>query len=105
MTTTVYFATNRIVNGAADQWQNYTTGTVTPSDPTAVTYGTAFINESSLTADTTGLITRLQDVQRGGFSQQAVDDLSSPGRNLLIYPAQVKTRKSLGEMIRKLSVT
>jgi esterase/lipase superfamily enzyme len=86
MTTTVYFATNRIVNGAADQWQNYTTNIAPPSDPTQVTYGTAFIaDDGNLTADTTGLITQLQDVQKGDFSQQAMDDLSKQGRNLLIF--------------------
>ncbi len=85
MTTTVYFATNRIVKGASDQWRNYTIGIAAPSDPTQVTYGTAFIDDSNLTANTTGLITQLQDVQQGGFSQQAIDDLSSPGRNLLIF--------------------
>ena len=72
MPTTVYFATNRRVNGAPDRWQSYSTGMVPPSDPNAVTYGTAFVDNSNLTADTTGAITAIQDIQQGGFSETAI---------------------------------
>jgi esterase/lipase superfamily enzyme len=85
MPTTVYFATNRTVNGAPDRWQSYTASIVAPSDPTRVTYGTAFVDDSNLTADTTGAITTLKDIQPGRFSQGAINDLSNPGRNLLIF--------------------
>ena len=85
MPTTVYFATNRSVNGPPDRWQSYSTGIVPPSDPNAVTYGTAFVDNSNLTADTTGAITAIQDIQQGGFSETAIADLSDPGRNLLVF--------------------
>ncbi|MBS0521337.1 MAG: alpha/beta hydrolase [Proteobacteria bacterium] len=85
MPTTVYFATNRVVTGDPTRWQSYGTKLVAPSDPTAMTYGTAFVNDSNLTADTTGAILSIQDVQSGGFGQSAIDDLSNPGRNLLVF--------------------
>ena len=85
MPITVYFATNRALNGAADQVQSYAADIVRPSDPAAVTYAVAFVNEVDLTADTVGAITTIQDIQSGGFSQSAIDDLSNPGRNLLVF--------------------
>src|SRR5438132_5390110 len=85
MLTTVYFATNRTLTGAAGDWRSYGTGIVTPSDPTAITYPTAFVDNTNLTADKTGAIQQIQNVQRGGFSQAAIDDLSDPGRNLLVF--------------------
>ena len=85
MPTTVYFATNRALNGPPEQLQSYTASIATPTDMSAVTYGTAFVNNSNLTADTVGAITAIQDIQPGRFSQSAIDDLSDPGRNLLVF--------------------
>jgi esterase/lipase superfamily enzyme len=85
MPTTVHFATNRVLNGAADQLQSYSASVVAPSDPNAVTYGTAFVNDANLTADTIGAITSIQNTELGHFSQSAFDDLSDPGRNLLVF--------------------
>jgi esterase/lipase superfamily enzyme len=85
MPTTVYFATNRALNGPPEQLQSYTTNIAAPSDPTAVTYGTAFVANSNLTADTVGAITAIQDIRQGRFSDGAVADLSNPGRNLLVF--------------------
>jgi len=85
MPTTVYFATNRTVNGSPANWRNYGTSIVTPSDPAALTYATAFVDNTNLTADTTGLIQSIHNVQRGGFSAEAATDISAPGRNLLVF--------------------
>ena len=85
MPTTVYFATNRALNGPPEQLQSYTTNIAAPSDPAAVTYGTAFVANGNLTADTVGAITAIQDIQQGRFSDGAVADLSNPGRNLLVF--------------------
>jgi esterase/lipase superfamily enzyme len=85
MATTVYFATNRVVSGSTTDYRNYGNEIVSPTDPTQITYGTAFLNDASLTADTVGAITSIQDVSKGGFSSAAVGDLSNPGRNLLIF--------------------
>jgi esterase/lipase superfamily enzyme len=85
MPTTVYFATNRALTGPARDWRSYGTGIVTPSDPTAITYATAFVDNAYLTADKTGAIQQIENVSKGGFSQAAIDDLSNPGRNLLVF--------------------
>jgi esterase/lipase superfamily enzyme len=84
-TTTVYFATNRVVSGSPENWQSYGTSIVSPSDPGAVTYGTAFVDNTDLTADKTGMIESIQNVNLGGFGPQAIADLSQPGRNLLVF--------------------
>jgi len=85
MPTTVYFATNRVVSGPPENWRSYGTSIASPSNPSAVTYATAFVDNTNLTADQTGLIESIQNVHQGGFSQQATADLSQPGRNLLVF--------------------
>jgi len=85
MFTTVHFATNRALTGPANDWRSYGSTIVAPSDPTAMTYATAFVDNTNLTADTTGSIGVIQNVQQGGFSQAAIPDLSEPGRNLLVF--------------------
>jgi esterase/lipase superfamily enzyme len=85
MLTTVYFATNRALTGPASDWRSYGTGIIAPTDAGAMTYATAFVDSTNLTADTTGAIQQIQNIARGGFSQSPVDDLSAPGRNLLLF--------------------
>ena len=85
MLTTVYFATNRAVIGASGDWRSYGANIAAPSDPGAITYATAFVDNTELTADKSGAIRQIQNVQQGGFSQSAMDDLSAPGRNLLVF--------------------
>jgi esterase/lipase superfamily enzyme len=85
MATTVYFATNRKVTRSPEDYHSYGDSIVAPTDPTAITYGTAFVNNADLTADTVGAITSIQDISMGGFSAPAIADLSDPGRNLLVF--------------------
>lgn len=85
MTTTVYFATNRIVNHPADWHGSYTFGVVSPANPLQVTYGSAYVDSAGLTADKTGAIKSIQDLQKGGFSQTAFNDLAYGGRNILVF--------------------
>jgi len=82
---TVYFATNRVRTGPEDQLSSYSSSVVAPSDPTAVIYGTAFVEDAGLDADTVGAIKSINNVQPGEFSDQAKGDLSDPGRNLLVF--------------------
>ena len=84
-TTTVYFATNRALSGPPEDWRSYGTSIVFPSDPTAITYAVAFVDNTELTADKTGLITGITNVERGHFSDNVVSDLQQPGRNLLVF--------------------
>lgn len=85
MTTTVYFATNRIANHPADRPENYTFFMTAPDNPLQVTYGTAFVDSAGLTADTVGAIRSIHDLQKGNFSQAAFDDLAEGGRNILVF--------------------
>ncbi|MFZ5779999.1 MAG: alpha/beta fold hydrolase [Pseudomonadota bacterium] len=85
MTTTVYFATNRVVNEPKDWHGSYTFNIISPMRPQDVTYGTAFVDSANLTADTVGAIRSIQDLQQGGFTQGAIDDLSLGGRNILVF--------------------
>jgi esterase/lipase superfamily enzyme len=85
MTTTVYFATNRIANHPADRPENYTFFMTAPDNPLQVTYGTAFVDSAGLTADTVGAIRSLNDLQKGNFSPAAFDDLAEGGRNILVF--------------------
>ncbi|MEJ0047994.1 MAG: alpha/beta fold hydrolase [Rhodospirillales bacterium] len=43
------------------------------------------MDNANLTADTVGAITAIENIRTGGFSQSAIDDLSHPGRNLLVF--------------------
>ncbi len=85
MARTVYFATNRVINGNPADYKAYGTDIVSPSEPAAITYGTAFVNDANLTADTVGAITSIEDISKGGFGPQALADLPNPGRNLLVF--------------------
>jgi esterase/lipase superfamily enzyme len=85
MSTTVYFATNRALTGPLEQWQSYTTSIVAPSHPNEIIYGTAIVSDCNLTTDEFGSITEIRNIQKGRFRQDAIDDLSNPGRNLLVF--------------------
>src|ERR1051326_7247836 len=82
MLTTVYFATNRALEGPATDWTSYTANIVAPSDPGAITYATAFVDNTDLTADKTGAIEKIENVSTGRFSQSVMDDLSHPPRGV-----------------------
>lgn len=85
MPITVHFATNRALNGPNDQVASYGAGIVAPTDPTQITYGTAFVADAQLNADTDGAITSIEDIAMGRFSDSARGDISAPGRNLLVF--------------------
>lgn len=85
MPVTVHFATNRLVSGDPTDWHNYGTSIDSPADPQALLYATAFVDDANLKADTNGAVKSIQDVSRGTFSQSAINDLSRPKRNILIF--------------------
>jgi esterase/lipase superfamily enzyme len=82
---TVYFATNRVVTNSNDAANGYKNTMVAPTMPQAITYGTAFVDGVDVAAGRTGTISQIVDVNQGGFSPQAIGDLSNPGRNLLVF--------------------
>ena len=85
MTTTVYFATTRMVNDPPDRTGSYTHNIVSPMRPQDITYGTAFVNTANLTADTVGAVTSIHDLQQGGFARSTIDDLSAGTRDILVF--------------------
>jgi esterase/lipase superfamily enzyme len=85
MPTTVYFATNRVVTDAADAVSGYPATMVPPLSPNAITYGTAFVNGVNVATNSPGVVTEISDINRGGFSPQALDDLRNEGRDLLVF--------------------
>ncbi|MFT8247188.1 alpha/beta hydrolase [Roseomonas sp. BN140053] len=85
MPITVQFATNRRLTGPGEELSSYGDSVIPPSSPAEITYGTAFVDEVDLTADTVGAITEIRNLQRGAFSDEAVGDLAGARRNLLIF--------------------
>lgn len=85
MPITIQFATNRILTGSAEKLESYGNGIVPPTSLGQVTYGTAFVNQVDLTADTVGAITSIENIHSGGFSASAIGDLAHAGRNLLVF--------------------
>lgn len=85
MPTTVYFATNRVVTDSSDAVNGYKNSMVAPTMPQTITYGTAFVDGVDVAAGEAGTISQIVDVNQGGFSPQAIGDLSNAGRNLLVF--------------------
>ncbi len=85
MPTSVYFATNRVLDGPADAVGSYKARIVAPSDPTAMTYGTAFIEGVNVATNAQGVVASISDVSQGDFSPATADDLANAGRNLLVF--------------------
>lgn len=81
MTTTVYFATNRIRQPSADRPENYTFFKTAPDTATGhLRHGL----RAGLTADTVGAIRLLNDLQRR-LQPGGTDDLAEGGRNILVF--------------------
>ena len=85
MPTTVYFATNRAATDPSDAANGYPPTMVPPSMPSAVTYGTAFVNGVDVTTNAQGVVSQITETRQGAFPQQAIGDLSDAGRNLLVF--------------------
>jgi esterase/lipase superfamily enzyme len=83
--TTVYFATNRVVTNAVDAVGGYPAQMVPPLDPTAVTYGRAFVTGIDVPTGAQGTVGQVDQISKGGFSAEAIADLSAPGRDLLLF--------------------
>jgi esterase/lipase superfamily enzyme len=85
MPTTVYFASNRILTGDPTAVTSYGPNIQPPSISTNMTYGTAFVDGVDINADQQGKITSIQNISMGAFAPDVAGDLSSAGRNLLIF--------------------
>jgi esterase/lipase superfamily enzyme len=85
MTTTVYFATNRVVTDPADPINGYQTTMVPPMTPQQMTYGTATVDGVDVTANQQGTVSQVSNVQLGGFPLRTIQTLSNPGNDLLVF--------------------
>lgn len=85
MPTTVYFATNRVLHGPADNAANYSSGIQPPTVSTGMIFGSAFVSGIDIATNDQGQISSIQNTNIGGFSQAVIDDLSNAGRNLLVF--------------------
>ena len=85
MSTTVYFASNRVLTGPADNIGSYGPNLQPPSVPNAIMYGTAFVDGIDLAKNAQGVVTSIEKTSEGTFGQDAIDDLSNAGRNLLVF--------------------
>ncbi len=50
-----------------------------------ITYGTAFVNDVDIGTDNQGVVTDINGVVQGRFSEEAIGDISRAGRNLLVF--------------------
>src|SRR5689334_3843648 len=82
---TVYFATNRVVQGPTTDWRNYGAEIVTPTDPAKITYAAAFVQGTDLGAEDSGGIASISHPQAGGFQPGLVQDMVGAGKDLLIF--------------------
>jgi esterase/lipase superfamily enzyme len=85
MSTTVFFASNRILTGDPAIVTSYGPNIQPPSISVDVMYGTAFVDGVDIKDDRQGAITSIQDTNKGAFAANVAGDLSSAGRNLLVF--------------------
>jgi esterase/lipase superfamily enzyme len=85
MPTTVYFATNRQVTNPADPINGYPPIMVPPLNPDQMTYGTAFVDGIDIATNAQGVVSQIANTNKGSFPPQALADLSSSGRDMLVF--------------------
>jgi esterase/lipase superfamily enzyme len=85
MPTTVFFASNRVLTGAADDPASYGPDLQPPSSSAGMVYGSAFVDGIDVATNAQGVVSTIETTNLGSFPQSAIDDLSKPGRNLLVF--------------------
>jgi esterase/lipase superfamily enzyme/MinD-like ATPase involved in chromosome partitioning or flagellar assembly len=83
--TTVFFASNRVLIGDPAAVASFGSKIRPPSVWSDMIYGTAFVDGVDIKTDQQGSITSIQDMNKGGFAANVAGDLSSAGRNLLVF--------------------
>jgi esterase/lipase superfamily enzyme len=85
MDTTVFFVSNRVLTGPADDPASYG-GAIQPTNTgQGMVYGSAFVGGLDLASNDAGTITSIQETALGQFPPQAAADLGDGNRNLLIF--------------------
>ncbi len=85
MSTTVFFATNRMLTGDPTIAASYGPNIQPPSVSTDMVFGTAFVDGVDIKTNQQGLITSIQNTNKGAFAANVASDLSDAGRNLLVF--------------------
>lgn len=85
MPTTVFFASNRVLTGAPKLVSSYSNQLQPTANSTDIIYGTAFVNNIDISTNTQGKIESIQKTEIGKFASDAAGDLTSGGRDLLIF--------------------
>ncbi len=83
--TTVYFATNRVVQGDSADRRNYSSEIVPPTDPDQITYAAAFVERTDLLVEGSGAITTISNTQSGSFQPGIAQDIAGSGKNILVF--------------------
>jgi len=82
---TVYFVTNRVAQGPTTDWHSYEADIVTPTDPSKITYATAFVQGTDLAVEGSGTIAAITHPQAGGFQTAVTQDIIGSGKNILLF--------------------
>ena len=82
---TVYFATNRVPQGATTDWQSYRGDIIPPTDPSQIIYAEAFVEGTDLAVEGSGAITAISHPQTGGFESGVAQDIVGSGKNILVF--------------------
>ena len=85
MPTTVYFASNRVLTGDAGSVASYGPDIQPPSAPQGIVYGTAAVDGIDIATNAQGVVAAIMETSVGRFPANAIDDLSNPGRDLLVF--------------------
>jgi esterase/lipase superfamily enzyme len=83
--TTVYFATNRVVQGPTSDWHSYGADIVPPTDASRITYAEAFVEGTDLAVEGSGAITAISHAQPGRFQSDVSQDIVGSGKNILVF--------------------
>ena len=83
--TTVYFATNRVAQGAMTDWRSYGAEIVAPTNPSLIIYAAAFVEGIDLGAEGSGVITAISHAQAGAFHPGVAQDILGSGKNILVF--------------------
>ena len=76
--TTVYFATNRAIQGPTTDWHSYGADIAPPTDPSRITYAEVFGEGTDLAVEGSGAVTAISHAQPGGFQAGGPSRRSDP---------------------------
>ena len=82
---TVYFATNRVVQGPTTDWHSYHADIIPPTDPSQIIYAEAFVQGTDLAVEGSGTIAAISHPQTGAFETGVAQDIMSSGKNILLF--------------------